>query len=802
MQVLCPTCKQKLNVPDSALGKKIRCPKCQAVVPVPAAPEPAIKTTPPPSPKPSDADEDSALGAERKRRKKKKKKAAAGLDKRILIGVGAGGLMLVIILVVAFILTSQGQPQPQGFNPALPGVGFQAAKPEEQGDKPAEAKAVAALRTGLVFDEPLPLKPNVEKQQPWAHPEDEKPQPVQVLLPAKAAGVKKEIAKEAPKDSPTKEPDTPTEGERLPPRAGDRTGLATSKAKPPEQWTKPAPPPQAERLIGAVNVPNTQAIFASAHVGFLAWWTPPESPRDIETLRWKAKTNEPGANEKLKNATQVFKGLRWHRYDLRTGQLTGPAIKLGGLGSRPYGTGPHFDPTTGTLAAAISNDATSLAVRDPWDSARIDVWDLDGKPLLAMIPYGADTSVQWIGWSARGRLLTMGGGKLTAWDVTGGKAIFELEGDYQLPVRIVRGGAWLAAPNGADIDLVDADTGACLGRCATTENEHDLTSPRDLAISPDGSMLACVAWRKTPDSRGAGILESWDLASGKANPPVRMRGLLSRAVFALDSRRVLLGGGTVMDIFAGAACVSYQPVRFKTADFMPINAGPMGDSPDGRLWAFGPDPADEYAVAKEQKWRIFVRPMELPGYETVPSDPRVVFTKQTPLTVVVDLGNDERNRAFGLNLMQSLQGQGFTIGKGGWTLRATCEVKPSETNLKMKGWAGGFVNVPIVHVSWTLYAPDGELAHKTGIALQLGEGSKYYKGSRVVSKTATTIEMEWTWEFPDRNPREAITNELLEGVAKRGDVKLVQGLAKFEGKYEITPILKNAVLSPWGGAGP
>jgi hypothetical protein len=51
--IVCPGCSAKLNAPDSAAGKKIKCPKCQAVcsVPAPAAQfevveEPAPKPTP------------------------------------------------------------------------------------------------------------------------------------------------------------------------------------------------------------------------------------------------------------------------------------------------------------------------------------------------------------------------------------------------------------------------------------------------------------------------------------------------------------------------------------------------------------------------------------------------------------------------------------------------------------------------------------------------------------------------------------------------------------------------------------
>src|SRR5262245_64848660 len=60
--VTCPGCSAKLNAPDSAAGKKVKCPKpnCGTVIPVPAAlpQQPAFEVVeeappaPPPRPKP------------------------------------------------------------------------------------------------------------------------------------------------------------------------------------------------------------------------------------------------------------------------------------------------------------------------------------------------------------------------------------------------------------------------------------------------------------------------------------------------------------------------------------------------------------------------------------------------------------------------------------------------------------------------------------------------------------------------------------------------------------------------------
>src|SRR5262245_4844145 len=42
VDVTCGGCSRKMRVPDTAAGKRIKCPKCQAVIAVPGAGEPAV----------------------------------------------------------------------------------------------------------------------------------------------------------------------------------------------------------------------------------------------------------------------------------------------------------------------------------------------------------------------------------------------------------------------------------------------------------------------------------------------------------------------------------------------------------------------------------------------------------------------------------------------------------------------------------------------------------------------------------------------------------------------------------------
>jgi len=40
--VTCPGCSATLKAPDTAAGKKVKCPKCTSAIPVPAAEEPPV----------------------------------------------------------------------------------------------------------------------------------------------------------------------------------------------------------------------------------------------------------------------------------------------------------------------------------------------------------------------------------------------------------------------------------------------------------------------------------------------------------------------------------------------------------------------------------------------------------------------------------------------------------------------------------------------------------------------------------------------------------------------------------------
>jgi phage FluMu protein Com len=147
--VVCRSCSARLNAPDTAAGKRVKCPKCAAVLTVPAPTaadddfevvddEPA-----PPKRRPAvvddDADEDddrpprkrSRRGEEddededdRPRPKKKKgKKAAPKSNLLLILGIGGGILLVAVVGVVLAVVWNKDETAKATGNPSGdPGV--------------------------------------------------------------------------------------------------------------------------------------------------------------------------------------------------------------------------------------------------------------------------------------------------------------------------------------------------------------------------------------------------------------------------------------------------------------------------------------------------------------------------------------------------------------------------------------------------------------------------------------------------------------------------------------------------------
>ena len=168
--------------------------------------------------------------------------------------------------------------------------------------------------------------------------------------------------------------------------------------------------------------------------------------------------------------------------------------------------------------AALSLDGKRLAMRDPNDNSRVDVWDQDGKRLVGIVPYDPKTTIDWLGWGKDGKLLTLGAGRLMGWEIDGARAAYEVDGNYLSPPQIAPAGAWLALTGAEHVDLIDAATGKCLGRCQTSKAKGGWYGPA--VLSPDGKALVRMRNGRLMDpsdprrgSYAAGFV--WDTTTGK-----------------------------------------------------------------------------------------------------------------------------------------------------------------------------------------------------------------------------------------------------------------------------------------------
>jgi Zn-finger nucleic acid-binding protein len=120
VSVVCPQCSVKLKLKDSsALGTRIKCPKCQTAFIAAATPSPAVaaaagsapagKKRPPADAPPEDeGDDEESAQPKKKKKKKKKKKQQSGAPMGLIIGISAFVFLLVAGGVVAMVVMAKG----------------------------------------------------------------------------------------------------------------------------------------------------------------------------------------------------------------------------------------------------------------------------------------------------------------------------------------------------------------------------------------------------------------------------------------------------------------------------------------------------------------------------------------------------------------------------------------------------------------------------------------------------------------------------------------------------------------------
>jgi hypothetical protein len=460
------------------------------------------------------------------------------------------------------------------------------------------------------------------------------------------------------------------------------------------------------------------------------------------------------------------------------------------------------------MMTALSADDRLLALRDPASYGRVDVWNTDGERLVGFYPMDAETPIDWLGWDSAGRLLTLAGGVLSAWEVPAAKAVYEIDGVYGAPIDMVHGRDWLAISAHTHIDLLETATGKCLGRCAVNVPG----TIGDIAVSPDGARLAAVfmaspaaadllsAGKVNPTSDTMdGTLVLWDLKTGKA-------GMMSLRPYKYalvhwggpEHLALLDGNATIYDLRAGI------PVLYHTyhESSWPNDGLPHVRSPDGRLWVS--------FESGYQTWEwTTTRVPDSDGTEDAPfvnPDRKYFVAGDDPVQVEIDCGSRSVSEKFGLEAARALQMRGFKIGPAGWRLVVSDKTSDSGNTLV---FGRSETPIPKVDYLWQLLDTKGtEVWHEKGEAFFALTGSKYHTKTRDAydyapgeQQLAAFETMEY-YDFGSREPRAAMEEEILE----RGpDVGLLERLPKVllevGGQYPEFPVSREMMVKKREDAG-
>lgn len=239
------------------------------------------------------------------------------------------------------------------------------------------------------------------------------------------------------------------------------------------------------------------------------------------------------------------KALRWDRYDFAEKQHLG-MIELVTHVKKPLVNG---------LLVDQSPSGSFLALRHPDDSKRLDVFAAKGKHPGRFVPYAA--GIDWLGFVADDKLLTLGEGKITLWELPAFKALSETDAAYRTTATLSPDRKWLAVYYGLGYDIIDATTGERKGRVATgIPAPEDGKMPAPVAFSPDGKQLAATI----PANNRQAVI-TWNLESGKRVDSFKTSAAPPTALQWCGPRLLMLNGRTLIDLETKIVVWHYSSLR-------------------------------------------------------------------------------------------------------------------------------------------------------------------------------------------------------------------------------------------------
>jgi hypothetical protein len=241
--------------------------------------------------------------------------------------------------------------------------------------------------------------------------------------------------------------------------------------------------------------------------------------------------------------------------------------------------------------------------------------------------------------------------KLTVWNVAEGKALYSVEIAVGSSPAISPGGKQLAAAVSDGVVVLDALTGATLGRLAAAGSPGGT-----LSFRPDGAQLAALSSQR---------LVVWDLAKGEIYRDIALAAPIpSGSVDWLFGGHLLAGGGTLIDLERRLVLWKYS----RGASSGGERFGELG----GWFWHILSDRA-----SKQRALLATVIPHDDALRMAASIDPEQVLAVRPGATFSLDLrvqGTPDDQQLVQQALAARLAAAGMTAGSGGaLVLQATTE---------------------------------------------------------------------------------------------------------------------------------
>jgi hypothetical protein len=423
------------------------------------------------------------------------------------------------------------------------------------------------------------------------------------------------------------------------------------------------------------------------------------------------------------------------------------------------------------MAFDMSHDGKLFAVGN-WEAHdRVDIWTNQGKKLFSFLPCGAGTLVDWVGFTAEGNLLVVGGGEVTAWQLMDDSArgIYRTSGGgYRAPCYLISNRHLLFASRGRSFDIVDVTTGQCRNRLGI---EHDGLIFQ-IAPSLDGQSVAALyckqeQWashlrHRRTSGRGNAMIAIWNLDSGEAKQAYWGGDSFARVAWLRpDALCVCATHSRLLDLQLQTVTLAYHS----------LSAGGvgLGTTPDGRIWmrdVMGGLDDDKHLGRLINSFPgggvlAIWKPVTLTGTPTedeavhLADHREIVLLKEKPIRLDIDLGNPEWGEKHGQEIADELQRRGFTLGPDGFVLRVRPRVVGSGNYMEVReGRSRKNEEIPKVEYSWQFLDDEGRLIFSTTTEGQFGSlRSKYSEASGGLYKN---------YDFGRKPMKEAVAEEIRE----------------------------------------